>query len=185
MKYRLEETTATIDVSEYIRDYRDVDKFIKYCKVCSSYNVCWACPPFDFNATEVLMKYKSAHIIGTKIILDETLINECTEKDQCTEMSYKVIKEVRVGLDEKLLALEWQNFGSRAFLAGTCHLCKKGSCKRIFGEPCLHPDRIRPSLESFGFDIGKTAEQLLNTELKWGSEDRLPEYFVLVSGLLT
>jgi predicted metal-binding protein len=185
MKYRLEETIATIDVSEYIRDYRDVDKFIKYCEACSSYNACWACPPFDFNTTEVLMKYKNAYIIGTKIILNETLISECLGKEQCTEMSYKIIKEVRVGLDDELLTLERQSSNGRAFLAGTCHLCKKGSCKRIFGKPCLHPDKIRPSLESFGFDIGKTASQLLNTELKWGSEDRLPEYFVLVSGLLT
>jgi predicted metal-binding protein len=185
MKYLLENIAAAIGVGEYIRDYRDADRFIKYCEACSSYNACWACPPFDFDVAEVLQRYRNAHIIGTKITLDKAIIDECVGSEQYTEVSYKVIKEVRVGLDDKLLALERRHSGSRAFLAGTCHLCKKGACTRISGKPCLRPDRIRPSLESFGFDISKTASQLLNTELIWGGEGRLPEYFLLVSGLLT
>jgi hypothetical protein len=86
--------------------------------------------------------YKSAHIIGTKIILDYTLLNECTGAQQCKALSYKIIEEVRRGFDNKLLELERQYPNSLAFFAGTCHLCKLGKCMRIFGEPCLHPAKI-------------------------------------------
>jgi len=185
MRYRLNDITATIAVEEYIHDYRDVEKFIGYCKQCNSYNACWACPPFDFDTTERIQGYKTAHISGTKITLDDALLNECTGSQQCKEMSYRILTEVRHGLDNKLLALELQYPDSRAFFAGTCRLCKPGKCMRVAGKPCLYPDHIRPSLESFGFDVSKTTSQLLNTELKWGTKERLPEYFVLVSGFFT
>ena len=185
MTYRLKDITATITVEEYIRDYRDVERFIVYCKQCHSYNTCWACPPFDFDATKLMMGYKNVHIIGTQITLGDSLLNECTGMQRCKEMSYQILSEVRHGLDDKLLASEQQYPDSRAFFAGSCRLCKRGECTRIFEKPCLHPNQIRPSLESFGFDISKTTSQLLNTELKWGSKERLPEYFVLVSGFFT
>ena len=148
IKYQLTDITATIEVAEYIRNYRDVDKFIVYCHACNRYNSCWACPPFD-------------------------------------DVSYQILEEVRRGLDDKLLNLKQQYSNSLVFFAGTCHLCKPDECTRISGKPCLYPDKVRPSLEAFGFDISKTSLQLLHTELKWGSKERLPEYFVLVSGLFT
>ena len=185
MKYQLKYIKATISVEEYIRDYRDVEKFMVYCKQCHCYAACWACPPFDFDVTGRLMQYENVHIIGTKIVLDDTLLNKCTGERQCNEASYQVIGEVRRELDDKLLALERQYPDSLAFFAGTCLLCGRGKCTRIDGKPCLHPAFIRPSLEAFGFDISKTTSQLLNTDLKWGSRERLPEYFVLVGGFFT
>ena len=131
------------------------------------------------------MKFKHVCIIGTKITPDDTFLSECTGQQQCKDASYQILSEVRRGLDNKLLNLERQYPDSLAFFAGTCHLCKQGECTRISGKPCLHPEKIRPSLEAFGFDISKTSLQLFNTELKWGSKERLPEYFVLVSGFFT
>ncbi len=51
-----------------------------------------------------------------------------------------------------------------------------------FGTPCRHPEKVRPSLEAFGFDIAKTLSELFNIELLWGKDGKLPEYLVLVSG---
>ena len=89
--------------------------------------------------------------------------------------------------DARLLELERKYPGSRAFYAGTCHLCPEGTCARSEGRPCRYPDRIRPSLESLGFDIGKTASELLGIELKWSEpgSSGLPEYFTLVSGFFS
>ena len=44
---------------------------------------------------------------------------------------------------------------------------------------------MRP--ESLGFDIGKTASELLGIELKWSEpgSSGLPEYFTLVSGFFS
>ena len=44
-------------------------------------------------------------------------------------------------------------------------------------------DRVRPSLEAFGFDIGAISSELLHNELKWSRDGQFPEYFTLVSAL--
>lgn len=59
-----------------------------------------------------------------------------------------------------------------------------GGCTRREGLPCRHPDKVRPSLESMGFDIGKTAKELFGLELKWASYGMLPEYYVLVGAVM-
>lgn len=100
------------------------------------------------------------------------------------QTGFKIIVETRSHLDKQLLALESKYPDSKAFFAGFCTLCTQ-ECARIIGEPCRYPTKIRHSLESFGFDIGKTASQLLNIDLKWSNDGRLPEYFTLVSGFFT
>lgn len=82
--------------------------------------------------------------------------------------------------DDLLLELEKTHNG-RAFFPGSCLLCS--SCTRAEGKPCLYPERVRPSLEACGFDIGKTSSELLNIELKWGEHGKMPEYLTLVSGI--
>lgn len=177
--------TAEIDLEEYIRDYREPEKFIGYCKQCDRYNSCWTCPPFDFDTEEYIVLYDRAYIIGTKINLSEELIRDNQGWDKCTKISYEIIEKVRKVLDQKLLMLEKHNPQSKAFFAGTCHICAKEKCTRIKGEPCIAPESIRPSLESFGFDISKTSSELLKVEMLWSKEGVLPEYFTLVSGIFT
>ncbi len=60
--------------------------------------------------------------------------------------------------------------------------CSDNECTRNCGTPCRHPEKVRPSLEAFGFDIAKTLSELFNIELLWGKDGKLPEYLVLVSG---
>lgn len=96
-----------------------------------------------------------------------------------------MIDEVRLTLDKELLQLEKEYPNSRAFFAGTCHICPAEKCTRVTGDTCIAPDRVRPALEAFGFDITKTAAQLLHIEMKWSREGILPEYFTMVSGFFT
>ncbi|MDR1182151.1 MAG: DUF2284 domain-containing protein [Bacteroidales bacterium] len=183
--YSTSHIIAETSLENYVRRYRDADKFIVYCERCNRYNACWACPPFDFDTGAELSRYKMAWIIGTKIDIEEEVIAHNKGWELCTPLTYQIIEEVRFALDEKLLNMEKKYPGSKAFFAGSCHLCALGKCARIKGEPCVFPDRIRPSLESFGFDMSKTATELLNIEMKWSRNGVLPPYFILVSGLLT
>ena len=176
--------TTQISVSDYIDKYRDAEKFIVFCQQCNRYNTCWACPPFDFSIDKYL-KYDKAYIIGTKIMISKNIKDSCTNADESKEMGAQIITSVRKNLDKQLLLIENRTPDSRAFFAGTCHICPVEECTRIDGRPCLYPDKIRPSLESFGFDIGKTTESLLGLELKWSNDGSLPEYLTLVSGLFT
>jgi predicted metal-binding protein len=183
--YSLLHVTAAIKLADYLKDYRDAARFIEYCKVCNRYKACWSCPPFEFDTEEYLSPYETAYIVGTKIVLDENTIRENSGWDACRKTAYAILEEVRPGLDGKLLELEKRYPASKAFFAGTCHVCPAGGCARIEGRPCIAPNRIRPALESFGFDIGKTSEDLLHVELKWSRDGILPEYLTLVSGFFT
>jgi predicted metal-binding protein len=183
--YRTSHIIKKINLNDYILNYRDPDKFIVYCKQCNRYNACWACPPFDFDTDMELSCYKTAWIIGTKVDIENKIIENNKGWELCTSLTYRIIEEIRLVSDKKLLDLENKYPGSRAFFAGTCHLCPFGKCSRIKGRPCVFPDRIRPSLESFGFDVSQTSLKLLNIEMKWSHNGILPPYFVFVSGFFT
>jgi predicted metal-binding protein len=131
------------------------------------------------------MNYKNAHIIGTKIILNEEIIKDNQGWDKCTKISYNIIENVRKNLDNKLLDIEKQYPDSKAFFFFFFHICPMEKCTRIMGDMCIAPEMIRPSLEAFGFDISKTSSDLLGIEMKWSKNGILPEYFTLVSGFFT
>ena len=62
----------------------------------------------------------------------------------------------------------------RAFTyVGNCFYRPKGTCTRAEGKPCRHPDLVRPSPETYEFDIVRTASELFGIELKWGKEGLL------------
>lgn len=176
---------AEVNLADYLKDYRDAPRFMEYCKVCERYDACWSCPPFGFDPEEYISPYETAYLIGTKIILNENTIENNRGWDKCRKTASGILKRVRAGLDRKLLALEKQYPVSRAFFAGTCCICPASACTRIEGRACIVPEKIRPSLESFGFDIGKTSSELLHIELKWSQDGILPEYLTLVSGFFT
>jgi predicted metal-binding protein len=174
-----------VKLADYLRDYRDAARFMEYCKTCNRYGACWSCPPFEFDTEEYLSPYGTAYVIGTKIVLDEKTIEENRGWEKCMKTAHAILKKVRPVLDRHLLALEKRHPVSRAFFAGTCHICSAEACTRIEGRACIAPEKIRPSLESFGFDIGKTSAELLNVELQWSRNGLLPEYLTLVSGFFT
>lgn len=173
--YIAEDFTATIPVADYIAHYRDAEKFIGLCRQCQRYNTCWACPPFTFNVEQYLSQYEIALIIGTKItpLHPEKITDTISYGNGLMETERK-------RTDELLLELE-KTYNGRTFFPGSCLLCS--SCTRTEGKPCLYPERVRPSLEACGFDIGKTSAESLNIELKWGEHGKMPEYITLVSGI--
>jgi len=176
---------SCISVKDYITNYRDVDKFIELCKVCNKYKNCWACPLYNFDTTDHILKYNKVYIIETKVTISKIVRQNCKSAEESRLTGAEIITKVRKGLDEQLLYMELDIPGSRAFFAETCHICDTEDCTRITGELCRYPDKIRHSLESFGFDIGKTTEELLGIELRWSKDGSLPEYLTLVSGLFT
>jgi len=176
---------VSVSTLDYIKGYRDIDKFIVFCKECNKYGNSWACPPYNFDTTGHILKYEIVYIFGTKISIDENIRSGCVNTEKSKQLGSQIMAMVRKELDKQLLELEEIYPDSKAFFAGNCHICEKEYCTRITGTPCRYPDKIRHSLESFGFDIGKTAGELLNIELRWSEDGMLPEYLTLVSGLFT
>ena len=88
---------------------------------------------------------------------------------------------MKLDLDERLLKLEAQIPGSVALSSGGCIYCE--NCTRESGRPCRRPDRMRYSLDAFGFDLTAITKDMFQIDIIW-CKDSLPEYFTLIHGLL-
>ena len=162
IEYSSQDYTVQLPAADYIAIYRDARRTAACCRACPNYGRSWACPPFDFDMEQYLSGYRTALIIATKI----------TPRHSGLPLSES----------ENLLRPE-RIFGGRAFAyAGRCLYCPEGSCTRLEGKPCRHPEWVRPSLEACGFDLCRTTEELMAIPLRWGEGDRMPEYLTLVSG---
>lgn len=173
-RYTAEDFTAELPVARYMARFRDAERIGGYCRTCPSYGQSWGCPPLGFDAEEHLSQFASALLVATKITPEE--------HDLPLSEAGRLIRPERMRLEERLLGLERQ-YGGRSFAyVGTCLYYTEGSCTRPESKPCRHPDRVRPSLEAFGFDIARTASELFGIELKWGSRGCMPDYLTLVCG---
>lgn len=175
LAYSIEKYTAEIDVKTYINGYRRTDYFLKLCQQCKNYGRRYGCPPFDNETLSLVEGYEKVRIMGVKIIPN----NKQLPLSAANDLMMPVITK----MNEELLGLE-KSLGGYAFgFVGTCPYCGSAPCARISGKPCRHPEKVRPSLEAFGFDISKTAKDLLGLEIKWSQGELIPDYLTLVCGL--
>lgn len=172
--YTAEDDTVSLPAPDYIARFRDAERIGSYCRACPRYGRSWGCPPFDFDVEEYLSGYATALIVATKIV---PAVRGLPLSD-----AQRLILPERRRLERKLLEME-KRYGGRSFAyAGTCLYCPEEGCTRPEGLPCRHPQRVRPSLEACGFDIGRTTAELFGIELLWGRNGLLPEYLTLVCG---
>ena len=172
--YRAEDFSVTVSVADYIARFRDAERFEDCCRTCPNYGRSWGCPPFDFDVEEYLTRYSRALLIATKIVPEQGGLPIAEAK--------RLIHPERQRLERRLLEME-RRYGGRSFAyVGSCLYCPDGTCTRPEGNPCRHPELVRPSLEACGFDIGRTTSELFGIELKWGADGKMPEYLTLVCG---
>lgn len=172
--YRARDFSTTLPVADYIDRFRDAGRFIGYCRECPNFGKSWGCPPFDYDVERLLRRYRMALLVATIITP--------AEGGRPLSDAGALIRPERERLERRLLSMEKLYAGRSFAYVGTCLWCPPGTCTRAGGQPCRHPELVRPSLEACGFDIGKTASELFGIELKWGAEGMLPEYLTLVCG---
>lgn len=173
-KYTVEERFADLTVEEYMRGYRDVPLFMECCRSCPNYGHSWGCPPFEFDTEEILSRYEYVRLRATTITF--------AEKGLPADRAGRLILPERIRIERELLEMEPAHDGRSFAFVGKCLYCDK--CTRPEGGACRHPELVRPSLEAFGFDIGKTLSEIFGRRLVWGSGGRLPDYLTLVSALM-
>lgn len=173
-EYTAQDFTASLSAPDYIARYRDPERFIEYCRRCPNFGASWACPPFEADAADFLYGYRHVLLIATKI----TPLRSGLPLGE----TQRLIRPERLRLEKRLLEMERLYGGRSLAYAGSCLHCPEGSCARRQGAPCRHPERVRPSLEAWGFDVGATAAELLGIPLEWGRDGLLPKYLTLVCG---
>ncbi|WP_037373232.1 DUF2284 domain-containing protein [Anaerovorax odorimutans] len=181
--YKTDKLKKIISVEDYLNNYVDIPYFMEKCKECNNYNKAWCCPPYEFSVEEYWKQYKYLCIIASKIIFDEKTLSSTTSKENVEKVMKEVLDKEKQLLSKKLYDAEKKYNGSISLSAGSCNLCE--NCEKLNGNPCIYPDKMRYSIESLGGNVGKTCSKLLGIELVWCEEEKLPEYFTLVSGLLT
>lgn len=178
----MEIKTVYMPAAEYIAKYRDIPKFLEYCKVCPRYDLCWACPTHSFDVDHCLDAFRHVYITGAKVPVPDEVRQKVKGKDAVAEMAERLTKEARSKLDPIMLGLEQQIPNALCCYGGTCYLC--AACSKIQGEPCRFPEKRRSSLEALGFDVVATTETLLGFPVLWSMEE-LPPYITIVSALFT
>jgi len=162
--------TIELPVADLIHNFRDEAYFMELCRECSRYGKTWACPPFDFNPGQLLGNWSNALIIAIRIDLPKEY--------NYVENSPALIWSQKLIFEEKLLEME-KEYGGLAFgFSGGCMRCK--NCMRVNGGKCIHPDKVRPALEAFGFNVAKCMKELFGIELEWAENGILPDSLNLV-----
>ena len=174
-QYSVKDFFRNLSVEEFIYKYRNADVFAKYCVECNNYGKSWGCPPFDFDIEERLRQYDNVLLVVTQIYPSDA--------DLSINVSQELIRPERIRLERRLLDLESAYNGLSATYVGSCLYCPEGTCTRPYGKMCRHPECVRPSLEGYGFDIGKITNELFGLELRWGNNGKIPEYLLLVCAL--
>ena len=142
--YTTSRLTAHIDAATFISHYRRPEEFLGYCRQCHNYGRRYGCPPFDYDPLTILERYSQALIVGAKIVpADAHLpIGEV----------HTLLRPIMTDMNKRLLEQERQLGGLAFGFTGMCPYCGDEPCARISGQPCRHPDWVRPSLEAYGFD---------------------------------
>lgn len=98
------------------------------------------------------------------------------------EQAQELMRPEIMRVNKRLLDLEREKNGLAFGFVGDCPYCNGAPCARQQGKPCRHPDVVRPSLEAYGFDIGKTTSELLGIDIQWGGK-HIPKFLTIVCGL--
>lgn len=177
--YRTEIIVNSTDINSLINDYCQREKFLEFCKECKAYNAVWSCPPLSFDPVEYLQSYKKTLVIGVKIIYADEL--RSGDNEYANEKAKEIMAAVKGRIHTTQLAAEKESEGIMAISSGSCNICTP--CERVLDKPCKYPEKMRHSFDSFGIDLTKVAENLLETKLLWANNS-LPEYHMLISAFL-
>ena len=165
---------TTIETRAIIDRYREVEACAEACRACRNYGRIWACPPFDFDPFDRIGHFGFATVFARKVILPDRLpLADLADH----------IRDIKHECERRLLELERLNSGYACILAGHCDKCDPLPCSRTEGRPCRHPDSARPSLEAFGFNLGKLIHDLFGLDFAWGTDGFAPPYIILVTAL--
>ena len=127
---------------------------------CPMYNRTWACPPAvgEVDACKrKCLSYNSCLLVGTITETDDIADIEATlrtrpEHEALTNEIREMFREQ--GIEPYILSTE------------ACSVCER--CAWLDGQPCRHPERMHPCLESHGINIIPTLEEN-GLEFQYGS----------------
>lgn len=169
-------------VSDFVKNCVDVPRFLACCRECPNFDKRWSCPPYDFYVEALWKKYTDILLYEKKVYVDPVLRERPYSQEAINELSRELLAPAKKQMTEDLLALEIKYPGSRALFAGTCDFCT--ICAKALNEQCYHPEKMRYSIEALGGNVAHAVQIYFDDTILWAKGGRLPEYYILLGGLL-
>ncbi|MFA7116562.1 MAG: methyltransferase domain-containing protein [Bacteroidales bacterium] len=159
--------SCTLKTAEYAAKYQDIPKFEKLCKACKHYGNLECCPPFKFDPAKKVLEYKYIDLHLFTILIPKSL-----KKRSSIEL-LKKIREDKIDSLLKFLEMSYRNQEQKAIA-----LLPGSSIN-----PTVNSNE-RYSLESLGFNVSLTTQEIFNKKLLWEKDGILPDYLLLVGAIL-
>lgn len=165
MKHAIPTYQATLDTESIIRLYRnDIQTITKACHNCANYGKYWTCPPFSFDITKYISKWKMVNIYLYAIDVPENIQYSSDGE------SMNWLRNERVDIERDLLEKEMELSGMYCSVGGTCIHCERctrnnNNCNN--SSRCIHPELMRPPLEAFGFNVCDIMHDLFDVSPQW------------------
>ena len=172
MAEKKESFKIELTVDEFLSNYFDPELTDSRCRACSGYAQTWSCPGFDFSLRDYWKQFSTYTIYVERLYTGDAATAEEAEE--------KLHREKPV-FNKKMLELE-KSCGGKAVYAQECEECSR--CARLDGKPCRFPGIMRYSIESLGGNAAKLIEDKLGFELLWSQNGSIPEYYLLIGGIL-
>lgn len=182
MDYTVAYRKSSMPLTVFRQKYQNREKYMAYCRECPRYNTVWSCPPLTFDVDAYLERFALVNVLCAKIILSRQVIAEADTPEKIKTVGWEILLSVKLDMEEKLRRMEKYIPESVSLSSGGCNLCKV--CSRKDGLPCRLPDKMRYSLDAFGFDLTAIAKDMFDIDILWCKE-RLPDYFTLIHGIMT
>ncbi len=173
---KIEITRKVLEIRKSeILPFLNKEEFNSHCRnACPNHNSKWTCPPNCPNFEDYSKSYSKIQLF---LFVTSTKQFDFLPQEECSLEAYNFTKEelqnylrINEPLDGKIIA------------ANSCEIC--ATCSIIKGKPCYFPDKMRYNLVAFGFNVGKILTDLFQHELKWSTENIIPEYVSSVGAIL-
>ena len=165
---------VTIDTYSLRKRFHSPELTLKGCRDCGLYKMQWSCPPLPDKWLDEIFSFRYATIYAVTVEI---------ESRTPVEKSGVLLSPARNYLEQMLMLLEKECSGKCSATIGKCNHCGDLPCARRSGEPCRHPELVRPSLEALGFNVAAITEELLSIPLQWGNDGFLPPQITLVGAV--
>lgn len=171
--YQKQRFIKEITINDFLSRYFDGERILQKCRECPGFSKTWSCPEFDFAPQDYWKQFSVYQVICEKISMAG--VKSPREAEERLYLEKPIF-------NREMLELEKQVPGSKALYAEECDECR--TCARLSGKPCRFPEIMRYSIESLGGCGVEMVSDLFGFDVLWSDGTSIPEYYVLLGGLL-
>ncbi|WP_195268227.1 DUF2284 domain-containing protein [Eubacterium sp. 1001713B170207_170306_E7] len=187
MDYIHKFSIGPVEMDKMLEEYHQLRKTRRYCAACPNYNKYWSCPDYAFDEALFLKEFKYMYLIAREYEIPREDRQKIFGIQPVAEYCKQVMQAMKVESWKDLLDLEAEFPGTLSLMPGNCHVCDISGegCAKPKGQKCRHPELMRFSLESLGFDVDAICKYEIGVLLLWPKEGHLPEKLCAVMALMS